>query len=132
MEWDDGEDDYYDSQYAGVGAPSQVLLTPQADYSSMGSFSQGLPMPSADTQAHDIADDHLERVALEDFTIPTGTHYQGNTATDRGSLEPRDTEWASFTNRIAMVKRVLGDALPPTHVKAIVAPRLDRAARQIG
>ncbi len=44
-------------------------------------------------------------------------------------------EWASFTNRIAMVKRVLGDALSPTHVQAMVAPRVrssyqaDRVAR---
>ncbi len=34
MEWDDDEDDYCDSQYAGVGAPSQVQLTPQAEPSA--------------------------------------------------------------------------------------------------
>ncbi len=89
---------------------------------------------SSSTQAHDIGDDIRGRVALGDFGIPNGARLQGAT-TDQGSLEPRDSEWASFTNRIAMVKRVLGDALPPTHVEPMVAPRVrssyqtDRVAR---
>ncbi len=70
-----------------------------------------------------VGDDTRERVTLEDFSIPSGTGYQGNATTDRGLLEPCDTEWASFTNRIAMVKRVLGDALPPTHIQDHGSPQ---------
>ncbi len=39
-------------------------------------------------------------------------------------LEPCDSEWQSFTNRITLVRRVLGDVLPQAHVQTMVAPRV--------
>ncbi len=53
-------------------------------------------MPSSSTQAHDIGDDIRGRVNLGDFIILNGAGFQGAT-TDRGLLEPHDSEWASLS-----------------------------------
>ncbi len=85
MEWEQDDEERYDYSQADVGVPSQVLLMPRADDSSVDSFSRGLPTPSSSTQAHDIGDDIRGLVNLGDFIIPNGAGLQGAT-TDQGSL----------------------------------------------
>ncbi len=58
-----------------------------------------------------------------DYSIPVGERVHGN-GQEHGLLELRDSDWSSFTNRISLVKRVLGDTIPQAHVKTKVAPRL--------
>ncbi len=38
MEWEQDDEEHYDDSQADVGVPSQVLLTPRTDYSSVGSL----------------------------------------------------------------------------------------------
>ncbi len=89
----------------------------------MGGSSRGLPTPQPSIHTHGVGDNDYGVTARRDYSIPVGERAHGGGQEHR-LLEPRDSDCSSFSNRISMVKRVLGDTIPQAQVKTKVAPRV--------
>ncbi len=92
--------------------------------SSMGGSRRSLPTPAPSVQSHDGVHIDHGQTAFRDFSIPVGETLHGNAKSGHDQLEPCDVDWTSFSNRMAMVKRVLGDSLPQAPVKTKLAPKV--------
>ncbi len=90
----------------------------------MGGSRRSLPTPTPSVLYHDDGDVVHGQTHVRKFAIPVGEPLHGNTRSGHEQLEPRDVDGTSFANRMAMVKRVLGDSLPQAPVKAKLTPKV--------